>query len=179
MKKIAIIGNSCSGKTKLSRFLADKYNLPLIHVDSIQFLPGLLLRDPADTRRVLVDIADRDEWIIDGFGPLKIIEDRFSKADVVVFIRLPLWRSYYWCLLRQVKGLFVQRQELPEGCFEATFVQTRKLFKTIWNMHRGLWPQLDRIFLRELYINKVIYIRSVSELDRVCRVGLKNYKLTP
>ena len=173
INKISIIGNSCSGKTKLSRFLASRYSLPLTHIDSIQFLPGLKLRDPSETRNLLIAVADRFEWIIDGIGPLKIIEDRFIKSDLVIFIRLPLWRNYYWCLLRQWESIFVRRQELPDSCSEASISHTLKLFKTIWNVHNGLWPQLDRIFLKDVYKNKVIYIRSLSELNRVYKMGIE------
>ena len=77
IKKISVIGNACSGKTTLSRKLAERYELPLTHVDSIQFLPGLKLRNPDETRKTLQEISERDMWIIDGYGPLKIIEKRF------------------------------------------------------------------------------------------------------
>lgn len=166
-KKIAVIGNSCSGKTRLSRAFADQYALPLTHVDSIQFLAGMKLRDPAETRKILDEIASGEKWVIDGFGPLKIVENRFQKADVVVFIRFPLWRNYWWCLKRQLKGLYTRRPELPEGCFESTLPQTIKLIKTIWNIHFGMWPQLDRIFLQNKYKNKIVYVRNLSEFDHL------------
>jgi len=169
MKKISVIGNACSGKTRLSRELAKKYNLPLTHVDSIQFLSGMQLRDPSETRKILEDLASQNEWLIDGFGPLKIIEDRFQKSEVVIFIRLPLWRNYWWCIKRQVKGLLTreQRAELPAGCFESTIPQTIKLFKTIWNVHFGMWPQLDRIFLQGQYKNKIKYVRTLTDLNKM------------
>lgn len=170
-KKIAVIGNACSGKTTLSRRLAAVHALPLIHVDSIQFLPGMKRRDPNDTRERLVAVAGGPEWIIDGFGPLKIIESRFQRADLVVFIRLPLWRTYWWCLKRQVAGLFRRRPELPAGCFESTLPQTLKLISTIWNVHRGLWPQLDRIFREDIYRGKILYIRDLKQLERLSRSG--------
>lgn len=172
IKKISIIGNACSGKTRLSRELSKKYKLPLTHVDSIQFLSGMRLRDPSETRKTLEEVANRDEWIIDGFGPLKTIESRFQKSDVVVFIRLPLWRVYWWCMKRQIKGFFIRRAELPAGCFESTISQTIKLVKTIWNVHFGMWPQLDRIFLQDIYKNKVIYVRNLSELKKIHVLGI-------
>lgn len=175
-KKISVIGNACSGKTWLSRELALKYNLPLTHVDSVQFLSGMKLKDPSETRKILESIANQDQWIIDGFGPLKIIEDRFQKSDVVVFIRFPLWRNYWWCIKRQIKALFTgkQRTELPDGCLESTIPQTLKLFKTIWNVHFGMWPQLDRIFLQNMYKNKIIYVRTVTDLNKMYKVGIQN-----
>lgn len=177
IKKISIIGNACSGKTWLSRELAKKYNLPLTHVDSIQFLSGMRLREPAETRKILEEVANRDEWIIDGFGPLKIIEDRFQKSDVVVFIRFPLLRIYWWCIKRQIKGLFTRRAELPKGCYESTIPQTIKLFETIRNVHFGMWPQLDRIFLQDIYKNKIIYVRNLAELNKIYKDGISDLGL--
>ena len=171
-KKISVIGNSCSGKTLLSRALAKRYDLPLTHVDSVQFLSGMRLRDPIETRKILEEVAKQKIWIIDGFGPLKIIEKRFQSSDLIVFIRFPLWKNYWWCIKRQMKGLFVRRSELPEGCFESTVPQTIKLFTTIWNVHYGMWPQLDRIFLNEMYKNKIIYIRNLSELKKIYILGV-------
>lgn len=167
LKKISIISNACSGKTRLSRELAKRYNLPLVHVDSIQFLAGMKIRDPEETRKILQNTANQEEWIIDGFGPLKIIESRFQKSDLVIFIRFPLWRNYWWCIQRQIKALFIRRAELAEGCFEFTISHTLKLFKTIWNVHFGMWPQLDRIFLQDMYKNKIVYVQNLTDLRKL------------
>lgn len=172
LNKVAIIGNACSGKTHLSRSLAEIHQLPLTHVDAIQFLRGMQLRDPAETRQILTDVSNREKWIIDGFGPLKIIEDRFQKADVVVFIRFPLWRSYWWCFKRQMRGFFFRRPELPADCFESTLPQTVRLVKTIWNVHFGMWPQLDRIFKQEIYCKKIVYIRTLTDFREIFDYGV-------
>ena len=174
MKKISIIGNACSGKTSLSRALAKRYNLPLTHVDSIQFLSEMRIRDPNETRKILEEIACQEEWIIEGLGPLKIIESRLKKSDVIILIRLPLWQSYYWGLKRQLWGFFSrqQRTELPPNSNEFTFKQSLKLARTIWNVHHGLWPQLDRILSREHYKNKVKIVRRLSELKYLFKMGI-------
>lgn len=163
-QKICIIGNACSGKTTLARKLHHITKLPLHHVDSIQFLPELKLKNPDETRIELLEISNREQWIIDGFGPLNIIEDRFQKSDLIVFIRLSLLRVYWWMLKRQIKALFIQREELPENCFEATPNHTYKLLKNIYNVHTGMWPQLDRIFKKDMYINKVIFLNSPENI---------------
>ena len=165
-QKICIIGNACSGKTTLARQIQLLTKLPLYHVDSIQFLPRLKLKSPDQTRTELLEISNYDNWIIDGFGPLNIIEDRFQKSDLIIFIRLPLVLVYWWMLKRQIKALFAQRKELPADCFEATPAQTYKLIKNIYNVHTGMWPQLDRIFKKDIYKNKVIFLQSRCEIKK-------------
>ncbi len=156
IRKIAVIGNSCSGKTTLSLQLRDLFQLPIFHVDSIQYLAGLKWRNPDETRTILTDISQSAEWIIDGLGPLKILEDRMKKADLIIVLRPPISVLFFRLIVRQLMGIFTRRPELPEGCFESTPSQTWKMLKTIRNVDNGLWPQLDRILKEEHYCNKVI-----------------------
>lgn len=66
--RIAVIGNGGGGKTTLSRALAKRYNLPLTHVDSIQYMAGMNVRPTDETRTILNEIAAAPQWLIDGFG---------------------------------------------------------------------------------------------------------------
>src|SRR4051794_21063442 len=95
--KVAVIGNGGGGKSTLSRRLAEIHQLPLTHVDSVQFLAGLNVRPLDQTRPLLNDLADAPRWLIDGFGPMDVIARRFEQADRIVFVDFPLWRHYWWC----------------------------------------------------------------------------------
>ena len=46
--KILVLGFSGSGKSTLARNLSNHYNLPLLHIDSIHFLPNWIIRDKND-----------------------------------------------------------------------------------------------------------------------------------
>ncbi len=68
VNKIAVIGNGGGGKTTLSRMLAKKYQLPITHVDEIQYLSDLSVRPTAETTEILDKLIQANEWLIDGFG---------------------------------------------------------------------------------------------------------------
>ncbi|MGZ3770094.1 MAG: flagellar protein FlaR [Bdellovibrio sp.] len=173
IKKIAIIGNIAGGKTKLSQQLSKIYAIPVTHIDSVQFLPGMIIRPHSETKEIINTITSHEEkWIIDGFGPLDILEKRLQLADHIVFVDLPLWRHYLWCLKRQIKNLWKPRAELPSGCNELTIVHTRKLFKTIWQIHSKMRPEMTRILLRDNLKNKVTFIRTLEKLNSVHKNGL-------
>lgn len=171
-QKIAVVGNAGAGKTTLSRRLAEIHSLPLTHVDSIQFLPGMKIRPHAESIAVLQRVHEEKSWLIDGYGPLDIIHDRFAKAECIVFIDFPLWRHYWWCTKRQIQNLWSRRAELPEGCDEVTWAHTVKLFQTLWRVHKKMRPELLRIFERESLQNKVVHIRTLSEWRRVFKNGV-------
>lgn len=162
-KRTAVIGNAGAGKTTLSRILAVKRGLPLIHVDSIQFLPGMKIRPHAESIRALLEIQAQEKWIIDGYGPLDILEQRLQRAEEIIFIDWPLWRHYWWAGKRQIQSLWSPRTELPAGCREASLEQTMKLFKTIGRVHRQMRPELLRILNRPGLQEKSVHIRRWQE----------------
>lgn len=172
INKIAVVGNSGGGKTTLSRKLSQIHQLPLTHVDAIQFLPGLKIKPHQQSIQEILDIQNQSQWLIDGYGPLDIIEKRFSLSDKIIFIDFPLWRHFWWCSKRQVQNLWSRREELPEGCNELSYEHTLKLFKNIWKVHKLMRPELLRIFAREQHRNKVIFVKSLSDWNRLYNNGI-------
>ncbi len=172
LKKISVVGNSCAGKTTLCRSLAQIHSLPLTHVDSIQFVAGMKIRPHSESIQILNAIQDQDTWIIDGYGPLDIIEKRFELADRIVFIDFPLWRHYAWAVKRQFSNLWSQRKELPEDCNELSYVHITKLFKTIFRVHQKMRPQILKMFQSEKLKHKVIWVKDLKTWNQLANQGL-------
>lgn len=172
VKRIAVIGNSGGGKSALSRRLAKSYNLPVTHIDSIQFLPGMVIRPLDETRAQLNQITSKDEWIIDGYGPLDLLEGRLTRATHILFIDFPIWRHYWWCTKRQIKNILIKRPELPDGCNELTIQHTIKLFRTLWRVHKKMRPEMLKILNRPAYSSKTRMIRSLSNWQRIADHGI-------
>ena len=171
--KIAVVGNAGGGKTRLSRRLSEVHHIPVTHVDTIQFLPGMKIRPQEETRKVLREITNQEKWLIDGYGPLDLIENRFLLADRVIFIDFPIWRHYWWCAKRQVQSPWKRRSELPENCNEATIEHTLKLFKAIWQIHTKMRPELLRIFKKAQLKDKVVHIQNMKDWNQVFQKGLE------
>lgn len=172
-QKIAVIGNIAGGKTLLSNRLGLLLDIPVTHIDSIQFLPGMMVRPYKESIEKINSITDsQSKWLIDGFGPLDILEKRLRLADAIIFIDFPLWRHYWWCTKRQIKNLWSPRKELPNGCNELTYYHTKKLFKTLWQIHTKMRPEMIRILSRENIKNKVIFISNLQEWNNIHKNGL-------
>ncbi|MBK9322680.1 MAG: hypothetical protein IPM97_06950 [Bdellovibrionaceae bacterium] len=171
--RIAVLGNACGGKTTLSRRLGEHCLVPVTHVDSIQFLPGMTIRPHAESIQALRAIQQQRRWLIDGYGPLDILQERLRLASLIVLIDLPLWRHYWWCTKRQFKNLWSRRVELPESCSERSWSQIKKIYKSLWQSHFKMRPELLRILARDEFAPKVIYIRSIADWERVAVLGPK------
>ncbi len=158
-KKILILGNACAGKTVLARKLAQKYRLPLFHVDSFQYDPDLQIQEHQKTLQKLAEIQKSDQWIIDGYGPLDDLIERLNKADLIIFIDLPLWKHYGWAVVRVLKTFFRKaRPELPQGANERNIRHIIKLFKSIHQIHYKMRPEMLRILDRGVFKDKVVVI---------------------
>lgn len=167
--RIAVIGNGGGGKTTLARELSRKLELPLTHVDSIQYLAGMKVRDRAETSSILEKVAAGDRWLIDGFGALEVMQRRFNLAELVIYVDFPLWRHYWWCLKRQMISLRAPRAELPDGCNEATLAYTIELFKTLWRVHAAIKPKLEELFARPERAGKVVRVANMKDWRQVFR----------
>jgi adenylate kinase family enzyme len=173
IRKIMVVGNIAGGKTALSRSLAALYDLPLTHVDTIQFGAGMKLRPHAETRAQLREIAaTQEKWVIDGFGPLDLIEERFLLADRIVFIDLPLWRHGWWCTKRQIKTLWSPRSELADESNELTIEHTLRLYKSLLRNHEKMRPELLKIFARESLVSKMVVVKNMDDWNRIFHEGL-------
>jgi adenylate kinase family enzyme len=172
LKKIIIIGNSSGGKSVLARRLGEIHNIAVIHIDSLQYLPGLTLRPHQETLKFLEEIMIKDSWLIDGYGPLDNLEKRFSLADRIIFIDLPLWRHYWWFTKRQIQNLWSRREELPENCNELTWTHSKKVLDNIWTVHTKMRPELMRILNRPTNIEKVIMISDLKTWNELYETGI-------
>ncbi|MBX9766774.1 MAG: hypothetical protein K2X47_05835 [Bdellovibrionales bacterium] len=169
--RIAVIGNIAGGKTRLSRRLAELHTIPLTHVDSIQFIQNMKVRPLSETRKILTEITDKPTWIIDGYGPLDLLEQRLRAADIIVFVDLPILRHYFWLSKRQLTNLWQKREELAETCDETSASHTIQLYRRLWAMHKKMRPQLIRLLSRDHLKSKVTYIQSVKQWDRLYKAG--------
>ena len=105
--KIAVLGYVGSGKTYLSDYIAKKKDIPVLHLDSINWDKEW---KPIDDSVVLPQVADfmvQENWIIDGYYTYLMIDERLQKADKIVLLQLPRMT----CFFRAVKRTKSRRQD--------------------------------------------------------------------
>ncbi|MEE0840408.1 MAG: AAA family ATPase [Acutalibacteraceae bacterium] len=103
MKRILIIGNSGSGKTTFAKALAEKTQLPLIHLDKLFWCGEWehLSRDEFDA--ILQKELEKPEWIIDG-NFSRTIPHRLKYCDTVFYFDLPTITCLWGSTVRVVKN---------------------------------------------------------------------------
>ena len=116
--KIVIIGYSGSGKSTLAKILGKHYNIPVLHLDSVNFLSGWNVRDEKETNEIVKKfMEENDSWIIDG-NYYKIARERFEQADKIIFLNY----NRFFCLKSVIKrykeNIGKTRSDMAMGCDE-------------------------------------------------------------
>jgi len=146
MRRVAVIGGSCVGKTTLSHELARRLGVPHVELDALHHDPGWQ-EAPAEVLQARVDAAlaaAPEGWVVDGNYHGKLGTSVLERADTVVFLDLPFWLTLRRVLWRTGSRL-VSRRELWNGNRE-TFRNTFSRDSIVWwvitqhGKYRQKWP---------------------------------------
>ena len=162
MKRVAVFGNAGGGKSTLARRLADLTRLPLYSVDTMQWKAGGAAVPHEAYLSTHADLLRQDEWIIDGFGCVASAWERFSKADTLVHIDLPLVTHYWWVTKRLIKGLWVAPEGWPEN--SPMWSSTMAGYRVIGICHRELTPRYRQLVADAVGSKRLHHLRSPAEM---------------
>jgi len=167
MRRIAVFGNAGGGKSTLARRLAELTGLPLYSLDTIQFRAGGDKVPHDEYLRKHADLLGRVAWIIDGYGCVASSWERFSVADTLVYIDLPLLTHYRWVTKRLVKGLFVNPEGWPEN--SPIWRSSMDSYRVVWLCHRRLTPRYRQHVAEVAKSKRVYHLRSPKEMRAFLR----------
>lgn len=99
MKKIAIIGSGGSGKSTLALKLGQIRQLPVFHLDALNWNPGWVPTPKEEWNRLMEELVLQKEWIIDGnYGGTMNV--RLREADTIIYLDYPTYISLYRAIKR-------------------------------------------------------------------------------
>jgi len=161
VRRVAVMGGSCSGKTTVSSRLAAVLGVPHIELDALHHDAGWQ-EAPAEvfqTRVLTAFEGAPDGWVADGNYGAKLGSLVLEHADTAVLLDPPFLRTFGRSL-RRTLGRTIRREELWNGNRE----QIRHVFTRYWipwwvlGNHRrharevpervAGQPQLDLVILR-------------------------------
>ncbi|MGY3766880.1 DNA topology modulation protein [Vagococcus vulneris] len=117
--KIAILGYSGSGKSTLARLLGESYEIPVLHLDTVQFEPNWQVRDCLEAQKIIKQfMIEHQQWVIDGNYSTFLQKERLNQADIIIYLNFSRWRCLYRVSKRYQKYRGTNRQDMTEGCEE-------------------------------------------------------------
>lgn len=114
-----IIGYSGAGKSTLAETLGKYYDVPVLHLDRINFLPGWVQR-PAEDRDAdhKTFLENNKQWVIDGDYSASLFTERLELADRIIILAYSRWACLKNVILRYRKFKNKIRSSVSDGCIE-------------------------------------------------------------
>lgn len=113
-RRIAIVGNSGSGKSSLARAAAEQLGCKHIELDAIHHLADWTPIERDQMRAIVTERTQPESWIVDGNYQSMVRDIVFGSADTVVWLNLPR-RIVMSRITRRTLGRMVTRKELWNG----------------------------------------------------------------
>ncbi len=133
MRRILVIGSPGAGKSVLARRLAERFDLPLIHLDREYFSPGWVEMPRALWRARVAELVRRPEWVMDG-NYSSTFDLRVPRAEAVVWLDLPRLTCLARVIRRVLRYWGTTRPDLGPDCIE----------RFDWSFLRFVWSYPTR-----------------------------------
>ena len=162
MQRIAIVGCSGSGKSTLARSLGKRLGLPVVHMDTLFWLPDWTESDGDEFRARVDQVASAETWVMDG-GFITHSRSRFERADTVIWIELPIWLCLARAIWRMLTHFGRTRADLAPGCperFDLAF------YRYIWNWDRDSRPRMQAAIDDWASEARLVRLKSDREMRR-------------
>lgn len=159
MRRVLIVGPCGSGKSTLAPIVGARLNLPVFHMDKINWRPGWVESSKEEIRERLAGIVATDRWLIDGtYGGT--LGERLVRADTVVYLDYPI----RLCVARLLRRIWTYRgrtrPDMTEDCPER--------FDLGFLFYLMRWNSGPRMRLEAKLVgheDKIIRLRSPDELE--------------
>ena len=164
--KIAVIGYSGSGKSTLAAFLSERFAVPVLYIDTVQFKPGWEVREheeKLDIVRAFMDENSARGWVIDGNYRKLEYDRRMEEADLIVFMDFNRISCFIraWKRAKRFKGK--TRPSMTAGCDEKFDHEFR-----MWILRDGRKKEVRERYeaLIKKYSEKSVVIKNQTQLER-------------
>ena len=116
-KRILLIGCPGSGKSTLAKRIGEVTNLPVIHLDTIYWLPHWERRSKEEFDSLLLEELRKDKWIIDG-NYNRTLDLRISYCDLIIYLDIPRRVCLWSVIKRRFKYANKSRDDMQKDCNE-------------------------------------------------------------
>ncbi|EAC4838124.1 ATP-binding cassette domain-containing protein [Listeria monocytogenes] len=163
-EKVLIIGPNGAGKSTFATELGKHYDFEVCHLDKLFWQENWNAVAKADFEDKVDNImSSKKKYIIDGDYFFNL-EKRLEHADLVIWIKIPLFLCVANIIKRRFKYMTNVRPDVTEGCDEKLNLSFL-LYALKYNKRSGKQTKelLDNVYDKELFV-----IDSYKKLKSCC-----------
>ena len=162
--RISIIGYSASGKSTLAKNIGEIFNIPVLYLDKINFLPNWKERDKEESKKIVENfMKENNSFIIEGNFTKFAFELRIKKSNKIIFMDFDRLTCLFQAAERFNKYKGKVRESMAEGCFEKLDLEFLH-----WILIGGRTEERVNRFKKIIEENKdkVIILKNRKEVDK-------------
>ena len=162
--KISIIGYSASGKSTFAKNIGEILDIPVLHLDKVNFLPNWEERKVEESEKIVLDFIkeNNDKFVIDGNFSKFAYDLRMKISDKIIFFDFDRFTCLFQAFQRYNKYKGKVRESMTEGCCEKLDWEFIK-----WILFDGRTEERINKYNRviEKYKEKIIIVKNRKEAD--------------
>lgn len=160
--KIAILGFSGSGKSTMAKNFGKYYDIPVLHLDTVKFLPNWVDRDREEGRSIVWGFMKNDSWVIDGNYSDFYQKERLEQADKIIFLDFSRRVCMYRALKRYFKNRNTTREDMAKGCIEKMDLEF-----IWWILHEGRTKEKKGSYkqIQKEFQDKITVLKNPKEVE--------------
>jgi adenylate kinase family enzyme len=161
MRRIMVIGQPGAGKSTLARKLGELLGLPVVHIDHIHWQSGWVARPGPEKTRLCQEVEAGEAWIFEG-GHSRTWDHRLSRAEMLIWIDLPVALRMWRIVKRTVVWHGRSRPDLPENCPEGFHRETLPFWRYVWRTRRTSRARMAGLAAGAPGRVKVVHLQSTG-----------------
>lgn len=165
MRRVMIVGQPGSGKSTLARQLGARTGLPVRHMDHIHWMSGWVERPQTEKTRLARQVEAEEAWIFEG-GHSATYTSRAARADLILWLDIPLPLRAWRILRRSLIGWRRTRPDLPPGCPERFGPETLPFWRYVWTSRHTGRDRISRMVAAAPPGTPVIRLTSLAQVRR-------------
>lgn len=167
MRKISIVGTSCSGKTTLGRRLAKQLGYSFLDIDDAYWLPGWVKAGSEVKDTIIQKNAEQEAWVVVGNAYAESKTFIWPNMDTLIWIDVPVYRLLWRGLRRSVFNIYYKRP-LCNGNFETISRLFSKESIVVWILKsfRKRRRIYGEFFKNKPYHCEYVHLRTPQDVER-------------
>jgi len=167
LERVAIVGDSCVGKTTFGRALAERLGSPHVELDTLFWLENWVKRPVDDFRALTAESAAGERWVMD--GNYHMVRDIvWARATHVFWLNYPFPLTFSRALRRTLHRVVSQEALFSNNreTFRQSFLSRDSLLWWVITTHRRRRRSLSKLIKAPPYPHLVmVELRSPRQAE--------------
>lgn len=167
MRRVSVVGNAGSGKSRLAGEIAALLGVPHVELDAIHHLADWEPIDPDEFVAQVAAVAAAEGWVVDGNYRRVVVDGPvWKRADTIVWLDLPR-RTVMVQVARRTLRRIIRHEQLWNGNREPL----RNLYA--WDPHKSIirWAWTQHAKYRERFSSAM----TSPTLDHIAFIRLRSH----